>query len=348
MIPTVSICIPTLNRPELLLQSLNSILRESALLDKLEICISNNCSEVNYSAVDVLVADYSDVCSIKYKRHEDRLSLDENHHYVKGMATSEYIYFLGDDDFFLRDELSKLLDLIKRREPDLAIFNGYQVDINNEYLGQHFSLIPCEYSSIEVAFRALKDKGSFGSVLVRRDMLQDEDFAQLYGTDHAYGCYWLSIFRKYQVGEKLKIIVADFPCVALRAARKTYNHIDVYFNKIPLWMARHHRILQKNEMLYLINESVVETAEFNTSLRFLMHLRGAGYDLRSIKKADPDFYDQHQFRIWCAQNFAASFFYKGLRRLYRSLVKTVTPLDAQASKEHIAYKLSSAVPNTSN
>lgn len=343
MIPTLSICIPTLNRPELLLQSLNSIFCETLLLNQLEICISNNCSESDYQTVDALLTAHASRCNIKYVRHAQRLLLDENHHYVKRMATSDYIYFLGDDDFFLRDELGKLLDLIKRKKPDLAIFNGYQVDETNVYLGQHFSLVPREYDSIEVAFKDLKDKGSFGSVLVSREMLQDADFERLYQTDHAYGCYWLSLFRKHERGEVLKIIVPDFPCVALRAARKTYNHIEVYFNKIPHWMAVHQQLMQTSGLCSLIDENAADTVRFNTSLRFLIHLKSMGYDLYSIKKADPAFFDRHRFRLWLAQRLATSFVFKGLRRLYRGSIRKLTLAESQISAPNITYKLSSAI-----
>jgi hypothetical protein len=289
-----------------------------------------------------MLADHANSCNIRYVRHAQRLPLDENHHFVKRLATSEYIYFLGDDDFFLRDELGKLLELIARKRPDLAIFNGYQVDDANVYLGTHFALAPREYGGLEAAFRDLKDKGSFGSVLVHRDVLQDADFEYLYQTDHAYGCYWLSLFRKHERGEVPKIIVPDFPCVALRAGRKTYNHIDVYFNKIPHWMAVHQHLLKTSMLHHLIDENAAETKRFNTSLRFLIHLSGTGYDLHLIQKADPAFYDRHRLRIWLARHLATSFFYRGLRRLYRASAKKLNVSETQINHAHISYKLSSA------
>ena len=203
MRPTLSICIPTLNRPKLLMQSLNSIFCEPSLLNQLEICISNNCSEADYSCVLALLNDHLAIGNIKYIRHAQRLSLDENHHYVKRMAASEYIYFLGDDDFFLRDEIGKLLELIEHKAPDLAIFNGYKVNEDNFYLGLTFSLATCEYDSIDAAFTYLKDKGTFGAVLVRQSMLQDLDLELLYQTDNAYGGFLLSLFRKNDRGERL-------------------------------------------------------------------------------------------------------------------------------------------------
>jgi glycosyltransferase involved in cell wall biosynthesis len=347
MIPTLSICIPTLNRPELLLQSLNSIFNEPLMFDHLEICISNNCSELDYAAVQELLTCYAGRCKIKYVRHAQRLPLDEHHHYVKRMSTSEYIYFLGDDDFFLRDELVQLIDLIHQKKPDLAIFNGYQVDDFNLYLGSHFTLAPREYDSIETAFRDLKDKGNFGSVLVQREMLQDADFERLYQTDHAYSCYWLSLFRKQGRGECLKIIVPDFSCVALRAGQKSYSRIDAHYNKIPHWIAVHQQLLQTSGLRHLIDEFAVETASRNASLRFLIGLIGVGYDLDSIQEADPAFYNRYRLRIRISQLLAKSSIHKGLRRLYRGSIRKLPSAQVKISAMHIAYKLSSAIAKPS-
>jgi abequosyltransferase len=342
MIPTLSICIPTLNRLDLLLQSLYSIFCETLLLNQLEICISNNCSESDYQTVDALLTAHASRCNIKYVRHAQRLLLDENHHYVKRMATSDYIYFLGDDDFFLRDELGKLLDLIKRKKPDLAIFNGYQVDETNVYLGQHFSLVPREYDSIEVAFQDLKDKGSFGSVLVSREMLQDADFERLYQTDHAYGCYWLSLFRKHERGEAMKIIIPDFPCVALRCASKTYNHINVYFRTIPYEMAVRQRLVPSGRLRQLCHEQADAFENFTASLRFLSHLGSSGHDLRKIRTVNPSFYAKYRSRIWLARQLASSAVYKEIRRLYRCAIKKLAPSVPPNIQSMIKYKLSSA------
>jgi glycosyltransferase involved in cell wall biosynthesis len=342
MKPTLSICIPTLNRPELLLQSLNSIFFDPSLLGQLEICISNNGSEADYQAVEDLLAAYSEQCTIKYVRHSERIPLDKNHHFATSLATADYLHLLGDDDFFLRDELRSLLDLIATERPDLAIFNGYQIDDANRFLGPHFTLLPRTYDALEPAFRDLKDKGSFGSVLVRRELLKDADFESLYNTDHAYGCYWLSLFRKHDRGETTKIMVPDFPCVALRAARKSYSHIDVYYNKIPRWMAIHQDLLKTSPLRHLVDENAAETHRFNASLRFLVHLGSTGYDLGSIKKADQAFYDRYRMRLWLARRLAGSLALRAARRLYRGAVKGVGAAGAQQSTAQMAYKLSSA------
>jgi hypothetical protein len=236
--------------------------------------------------------------------------------------------------------------LFNKRPYDRPGCNSYRVDDANVYLGQHFSLVPREYDSIEAAFKDLKDKGSFGAILVHQNLLQDADFERLYQTDHACACYWLSLLRKHERGEELKIIVPDFPCVALRAGRKTYNQIDVYFNTIPRWMAVHQQLLQTSGLRRLFDEFAAEMARRNTSLRFLIGLRGTGCDLHSIQKADLAFYDRHRLRIWLAQRLGTSFFYKGLRLylgLIRKSIRKLRHVEGQISATHITYKLSSAM-----
>jgi abequosyltransferase len=347
MTPTLSICIPTLNRPDWLVDSLNSIFCQPLHLEKLEICISNNCSDVDYSAVEALLALHAGNCRIHYVRQVKRLSLDENHHYAKLMATSEYIFYLGDDDFFLRDELGNLLELISQNKPDLAIFNGYLVNSSNTYIGYEFALVPGEYGTIDEAFSDLKDKGHFGAILVRQELLQDSDFERLYNTDHANGCFWLSLFRQHESGGEIKIIVPDFPCVGHRSGRKAYNHIDVYYNSIPFWLEVHQQLLQTSRLRYLFDEFAAEHARKIATPRFLLGLRSMGYDLREIQRVDSVFYERYRPRIWLAQHLASMFFYRWFRGLYRQLLRVFIRMfnssssDATNHSVEIAYKLSS-------
>lgn len=352
MIPTLSICIPTLNRPEWLVDSLNSIFCQPLLLEKLEICISNNCSDVDYLAVEALLGLHAGNCRINYVRQVKRLSLDENHHYAKRMATSEYIFYLGDDDFFLRDELGKLLELISQKTPDLAIFNGYLVNSSNSYTGHEFALVPREYCTIEEAFNDLKNKGHFGAILVRQELLQDADFERLYNTDHANTCFWLSLFRKHESGGEVRIMVPDFPCVGHRSGRKAYNHIDVYFNSIPLWFEVHQQQLLTSRLRYLFDGFATEHARWIATPRFLLGLRSMGCDLREIQKVDSVFYDRYRPRIWLAHHVASMIFYRWFRELYRQSLQSIIRMfnlsssDATNPSVKIAYKLSSLTSNS--
>ncbi len=321
MKPLLSICIPTLNRPDYLLQAIHSILHDNSHLNEIEVCISNNCSDSDYSEAERLIAASSKLCAIKYVRQRERLPLDHHHHFVTEMANSEYVYFLGDDDFFLRDQMGLLIPFIVAQKPDLAIFNGFSVDADNRYLGRHFYLESTFYQTIAPAFRQLRDKGSFGAVLVRRDLLLVDTFRKLYGTDHAYCCYWAALFRKHERGERLRVFIPDFPCVALRCASKNYNHIDVYYKKLPYWMTVFRGMLGSGDARQLIDETADLVSKMNSSARFLIDLADLGYDLSRIEGSDPLLFRRYRVKIIVCKYLSSSSVYGLVRRFYRTYLK---------------------------
>lgn len=314
MKPILSICIPTLNRPELILLALESIFLELDSPNSIEICISNNASELDYMEVEALIRKYEAKCKIKYIYQAKRIALDEHHHYVVKMATGEYIYYLGDDDFFLEGEFSKILRLISEVRPDLAIFNGRLIDAKNKFIKVSFEGPPREFSSLELAFPFYKDKASFGAILVRRELIKDEDFIYLYGTDHAYACFWLTLFREVSY-KKCKIITPNFHCVALRTSNKNYNHIDVYFNKIPLWVKKHQSKLFNNELRYLFDEHLESIENLKKNYKFLFHLKCIGCNIKSIKHFDKNFYNKYKIRLFFVDSLLVSIIYKLLSRM---------------------------------
>jgi abequosyltransferase len=341
----LSICIPTMNRPKWILQTLRSILA-SKELGEIEICISNNFSESDYSEVELLIESASNLCNIKYIRHTSRLSLDENHHYVKQMGSAEYVYFLGDDDYLLKGGIEGLIEFVKNTPFDLAIFNGLVVDANNCYLGMHFILPPREYQTLGDAFSDLNDKGSFGAVLVHRDHLNDELFKQFYGTDHAYGCFWLSIFRKYEQGDRIKIFIPNFPCVALRSAEKNYNIIDVYYKKVPYWMGVFKRLAGPGLPQQLIHCYDELQYKKISSVNFFLSLAESGFDLKLIEKSNPSFYSKNIAKITVCK-FISLFVkvvrsntgYKFLKAIYRKNIRKDNTMKLDIATVEINYLL---------
>jgi hypothetical protein len=297
--------------------AIDSVLENNPLLGELEICISNNCSDSDYSDVEKKVRNNADKCEIKYFRQPQRLSIDENHHYVKSMGCAEYVYYLGDDDYFLSGQIQKLIEFIKVGKPDLAIFNGRVVDEKNKFLRMHLNLSPMKYESFENAFNDLRAKGMFGAILVRAELLNDEDFKVLYGTSHAYGCYWLSILRKIEHGEKLNIYIPEFPCVALRCARKNYNHISIYYKDIPYEMEVYNRNIGNGRTYRLHEEFSKKCYKQISSVKFLCSLCNYGYDLKTIKSINLKFYRKNEIKIRICIIICSLKVVKMIRKLYR-------------------------------
>lgn len=316
----VSVCIPTLNRPTYLKESLKSIYASTINFDLIEICISNNASdkEFDYSEIEQLITEISEKIKIKYLLQERRLTIDESMLVVKRMAIGEYIYFLGDDDFFLENQLHRLLKIVENDKPDLAIFNGHMVDETGSRVGNHFALPSRRYDSLKEAFFDLRDKGMFGAVLVNKEHLSEKYFLKLFGTAHAYGCFWLSLLN-CEDNKKIKILIPDFPLVALRMAKKNYNHLEVYFRDILFEIAVYDRFCKTQSGIQLNLKFKKSYLRKISSVKFLTQIAASGIKLEKIKWINPEFYSEYYFRIRSAQAIADSGLYSAVRHLVRKI-----------------------------
>lgn len=321
MSPILTICIPTLNRSEFLLEAIKSIFDSKFDFSKVELCISNNASEGDYSAVIRLLNAAPPALTIRYVVQESRLPIDEHMLVIKRLANSPYIYFLGDDDFFQQGQLSLLLDLIEREAPDLAIFNGFLVDGKGHVIGSHFELPVQCYSNLSNAFHDLRDKGMFGAVLVKSIYLDDKYFKILFGTAHGYGCYWFSLFDASLDQRPIKVMIPNFPLVSLRMAEKNYSHLEVYFRDIPYEIAVYQRYLPPGLPQKLNDQFKKRYEKKISSFKFLTGICNSGYKIKNIEQINPSFYRQHQLKIVISEFLIRSGTYEFLRYVYKSTIK---------------------------
>lgn len=321
MQPIVSICIPTLNRCVFLKKAIRSIFDTKCDFSKVELCISNNASDHDYSEIEELLNSAPKALTVQYIVQEVRLSVDEHMLEVKNLATAPHIYFLGDDDFFLTGQLQLLLELVERETPDLAIFNGALVDGDNNVIGSHFALPAQCYSSVPAAFSDLRDKGTFGAVLVKAKYLEDVYFRYLFGTAHGYGCYWFTLFDSYLRQQQTHILIPDFPLVALRMAAKSYNHLEVYYRDIPYEIAVYQRYLPAGIPKILNAQLKSRYIKKISSYRFLINLNNSGVKINHIKDLNPSFYRKNHIKIIMSELLVKSGIYEMLKRFYRLVFK---------------------------
>ena len=125
---SISICIPTYNRPKHLLNCLNSLSLQSNL--NFEVCISDNCSDEN---ILDLITPFKKKLNIKFSRNNKNLGAALNFLKVASMASNEFIWFLGDDDLLVPNAIQEILDLIQdNKDCDFFWINSYH--LNAEYL----------------------------------------------------------------------------------------------------------------------------------------------------------------------------------------------------------------------
>ncbi len=120
---TLSVCIPTYNRKELLAATIVSIISQIPfdLRDSIEIVVSDNASnDGTEELVSELKRDYANI--VYYKWPENR-GPDRNYLKVIELASGEYCWFFGSDDIMLPGSMEKVLSLISTQPSDIVLFD---------------------------------------------------------------------------------------------------------------------------------------------------------------------------------------------------------------------------------
>ena len=107
----ISVCIPTFDRPENLINCLNSLALQTN--KNFEVCISDNCSKKN---IKKLILPYKKKLKITFNKNNKNLGFALNLLKVSSMANGEFIWFLGDDDLLVNNAIDTLTKLIKKNE----------------------------------------------------------------------------------------------------------------------------------------------------------------------------------------------------------------------------------------
>jgi abequosyltransferase len=130
----LSICIPTFNRAvylEQLLESIGSQLN-NAIKKNIEICISDNASEDQTSAV-VRKFEKNASFDVKYKRNRKNVGFDRNYRLVADMAEGKYIWVVGSDDTLPEGSIAHVLDSISEGG-DIFLFDRDEYSLEMKFL----------------------------------------------------------------------------------------------------------------------------------------------------------------------------------------------------------------------
>ena len=120
----LSVCIPTYNRPDHLLNCLNSLCLQD--YKNFEVCISDNSSKAN---IKKLIAPYKKKLNIKFNRNKKNLGFALNLLKVSKMASGEFIWFLGDDDLLVRNSIKTLINKMNNnKDVDFFWVNSFHLD----------------------------------------------------------------------------------------------------------------------------------------------------------------------------------------------------------------------------
>jgi len=125
----LSILIPTYNRSKELENNLNiltQIIIEADYVNSVSIIISNNCSPDNTKTVIQNFIEKNDKVTIQYFEQNVNIGLEENALYVLAKAKSEYIMYLGDDDYICIEYLRNVIKLLTDFPKLHSIYPSFQ------------------------------------------------------------------------------------------------------------------------------------------------------------------------------------------------------------------------------
>ena len=118
----LSICIPTRNRADVLVHTINAIVNNPYFSDEIEVVVSDNGST---DGTKDLMTDYeSRFKNVRYYREEENLGMHGNILRAANLATGEFLKLNNDYNVFTEDGLKYILEFVKdhRKEKPVLFF----------------------------------------------------------------------------------------------------------------------------------------------------------------------------------------------------------------------------------
>ena len=234
--PELSICIPTFNRLHYLKESLDTLLPQAQRLD-VEVCISDNHS--TDETVGYLTEMVKLFSCLRFCVQIENVGLDKNMLAVIAMASGNYIFPIGDDDYLPEGAINLILNELDEGS-DVIILDGWHTDAS--LLQQRRHLPPdiqgATLSLPSEAFYFLWDKMPFGSFMAKRECFLSDYSGRYIGTSHAYtGAVWDALAKKYLKTGACKVKCMATPTVLLRGGEKSWRNdaAKIMLYEIPLW-----------------------------------------------------------------------------------------------------------------
>ncbi|MGF6967695.1 hypothetical protein OKW43_004723 [Paraburkholderia sp. WC7.3g] len=210
----VSICVPTCNRPELLVECIDSCLAQN--YRHLEILIGDDSTDAR--SRQLIAQRYRDEPRVRYEKHEPPLGQARNVSSLFAWARGDKILLIHDDDLLTSDAVDKLVSLWQRYPRlDAAFGAQYEADDDGE--------IDLDASvRLNAAFRRTKASEGLQPLAGRTGLLQmfpnngwmaDARLVKRIGYDERYG-----VCCDYVFGTQL--------CLAAREVFYLHDYVSVY------------------------------------------------------------------------------------------------------------------------
>ena len=193
-----SIVIPTYNRADLILETIDSVLTQT--YPHHEILVIDNCSTDNTKEVLTPLIKQQ---KIRYIRNEKNFERAYSRNVGLKNATGDFLTLLDSDDFMYKDSLQDAVDFIQQN-PEIKVFhNKYEVVNNNRE-----SIYKMPYTKLDNQYKALCS-GNFLSAIggfIHREVYSKFSFnldPKMIGAEDYE--FWFQILARFKLGRIDKI-----------------------------------------------------------------------------------------------------------------------------------------------
>lgn len=269
----LTICIPTFNRKCELHDLLLSIADES-MNAGVDILVSDNASiDGTGDLVGVL---QKTMPNLKYIKNEKNVGFDKNILKLIENSSTDYIWFLGDDDGLFPGGISRVLNEIEDKKISGLLINGIPYDSNlKEKIGdttvmnRKISNNDMNFSSSEALFEKFGDYVGFISAnviktsILKKILIQNKFDNFLNGYVHIYligSCAKIEPFWKY----------ISTPIIKWRSDNDSLKHIGMY-RRLELDILEYDRIMSElfgehSNVRKSVNERICSSILASTTL----------------------------------------------------------------------------------
>jgi glycosyltransferase involved in cell wall biosynthesis len=193
-----SIVIPTYNRADLILDTLNSVFQQT--FTNYEVIVVDNCSTDN---TEEILDSYIKDGTIKFIKHEKNYERARSRNTGMENATGKFVTFLDSDDFMYRNNLADAAEFVANN-PDIKCFHNLYELLNSEKkVLRKYTFPPLDNQlTAIVAGNFMSCIGNF----IHRDIYSNfrfDTFSELTGAEDWE--FWLRVFAEHRLGRISKI-----------------------------------------------------------------------------------------------------------------------------------------------
>lgn len=222
-----SICIPTYNRNNILLNNLQCLARNNT--PKIEVVISDNAStDETYKTVNAFIKD-NHLSNFRYFQNEKNIGPDANFKKVLSLATGKYAMLLGDDDYLKDNFMNVVIPYLEENDYSfVALSSKEMVNKSKERFSDQFTI-----EEMENFLKIIGPQITFMSIMIfNTNILHETLYKEIFFEDNLYQSFLAILTIKYRKDLKYSIIYyMPFKYIGETSA-SNYDFYKVFVNNI--------------------------------------------------------------------------------------------------------------------